>query len=99
MKLRVYRTWHWELNCSPLEVRYGGENPMKLVSSDTLQYLDEDDVWKDVEVVEEEKPLHPRAEKEKRNYEKMQKEWEEMFKKLKPELGKLPDLAELIRKS
>lgn len=92
MKLRIYRTWNWELACSPFEVRYGGDNPMKLVSTDVLQYLAEDDIWRTVEVVEEEKPKHP---KEKRQLE----EYERWKKTIKLSDNELTNLAELIRKA
>lgn len=97
MRLRIYRTWSWVLNCSPYEVRYGGDNPMKLVSSDVLQYFDGEE-WRDVEVVEEEKPEHPRKAEQRKEYEKMQKSWDKIFKDL-PGDTKLENLAELIRKS
>ena len=58
MKLRIYRTWTWQIACSPMEVIYGGPNPMKLVAHDQLQYFC-GDLWVDIEIVEAEKPLHP----------------------------------------
>lgn len=58
MKLRVYRTFHWELDCSSSEVLMGGTNPMKLVASDELQQFKEGE-WVPVEVVEEPKPPYP----------------------------------------
>lgn len=43
-----------------MEVRYGGNNPHKLVSSDELQYQDElTGYWHPVEVFEEPKPKFP----------------------------------------
>ncbi len=57
MKLRILRTWKWELSCSPMEIVHGGTNPKKLVSSDELQYQDElTGYWYPVEVFEEPKP-------------------------------------------
>ena len=64
LKLRIFRTFTWELACSPMEVRYGGTNPTKLVSRDELQFYgqgpDGEIGWYPVEVVEDEKPKHPR---------------------------------------
>lgn len=55
MELRISRTWREELACSISEVRFGGDNPMKRVSSDTLQYRESAfSDWKDVEIVEDE---------------------------------------------
>lgn len=54
MKLRILRKYKKELACSPLEVRYGGSNQMKLVSYDTLQYFDEvTSEWLNVPIVME----------------------------------------------
>jgi len=63
MKLRIFRTYTWELACSRTEVRFGGPNPMKLVAHDTLQFNNcvgcyESD-WENVEIVEGTKPPHP----------------------------------------
>lgn len=69
LKLRIFRSWTWELACSPMEVRYGGQNPMRMVSHDELQYFHpteyklgmvSDGEWRPVEIVEGEKPKHPR---------------------------------------
>jgi hypothetical protein len=59
MKLRIYRTWTWELAIPRSEVRLGGKNPYKLVPHDQLQLSYCDDVWAPVEIVAEVEPPHP----------------------------------------
>jgi hypothetical protein len=58
MKLRIYRQWTWELNYSPMEIRYGRSNPMKLVAYDELQYFYHGK-WYPIEVVGAPKPKQP----------------------------------------
>jgi hypothetical protein len=60
MKLRVQRTFTWELTIPRSEVKLGGNNPYKLVPHDELQLSYGDGIWAPVEVVEMEKPPHPR---------------------------------------
>jgi len=60
MRLRIYRTFSWEVDCRKSEICLGGKNPMKLVDKDELQFFDpfiRD--WVPVELVEEEKPINP----------------------------------------
>jgi hypothetical protein len=60
LRLRIHRTYTWEIACSPMEVKYGGPNPMELVAHDQIQYQNPPDpVWNNVEVVEGERPPHP----------------------------------------
>jgi hypothetical protein len=94
MKLRIYRTWTWELDCSPLDVVLGGRNTMKLVSHDKLQYLDSnipyskhietpEGTWVDVPIVEEPKPEHPRDKEEREKYERMHADMKPFIEKIK----------------
>jgi len=60
MRIRIYRTWTWELACSPREVQFGGKNPMKLVAHDKLQYQNPPNPkWYDIDIEEEAKPERP----------------------------------------
>ena len=61
MKIRIYRTYTWELDCPRSEVRFGGPNPMKLVAHDELQYQDDEcgTNWFPVSIMEGTKPKHP----------------------------------------
>ena len=85
MNLRIYRTFTWELACSPSEVRYGGDNPMQLVSHDELQYFDacgsaqppNDSMWHPVKIVEAEKPESPKEKKRRERAEEMAKRFAE----------------------
>ena len=67
-RLRIYRTFTWELDVSLSQARIGGENPMKLVAHDTLQFLERDaqgrQTWANVTIEEEEKPPHPHLKKQ-----------------------------------
>ena len=67
-KLRIYRTFTWELDTPLSQARIGGENPMKLVAHDTLQFLGRDaqgrQAWVNVTIEEEEKPPHPNLKKQ-----------------------------------
>jgi len=54
MKLRILRKYSKQLDCHPMDVRYGGPNPMKIVNYDTLQYFNEaTSEWIDVPIIEE----------------------------------------------
>lgn len=71
-ELRVFRTFTWELACSPDEVRYGGSNPVKLVAHDELQYRSrgaQKDHWISVPVVEAARPEHPQAKRDREAHE------------------------------
>lgn len=59
-ELRIVRSFKWE-RVPGQEVRYGGGPPqMRLVPTDVLQCLDANTMqWKDVTVVEMDKPPHP----------------------------------------
>jgi hypothetical protein len=63
MELRIYRTYTWELDCPRSEVRFGGPNPMKLITHDELQYKQisafGNIMWIPVPIVEGAKPKHP----------------------------------------
>ena len=73
MRLRIFRKYSWVLDCNPREVRFGGENPFKLVHYDTLQCLTEKG-WENIEIVEDVKPPHPNAKKNKiYSYEDLEK--------------------------
>lgn len=74
MKLRIYRTFTWELAIPRSEVRLGGRNPFKLVAHDELQMLKESiDAgsishifeWIPIAVEEAEKPEHPHEAKDR----------------------------------
>lgn len=75
MKLRIYRTFTWELAIPQSEVRLGGRNPFKLVAHDELQYNNTGLMvdWAPVLVVEAEKPEHPHEAKD-REFAKRQSE-------------------------
>lgn len=92
LKLRIFRRWTWELACSPMEVRYGGTNPMKLVAHDELQYFHpteyklgmvSDGEWRPVEIVEGEKPKHPRDVEHDKECAKIRDGFKDIFKNAK----------------
>lgn len=86
MELRIFRRWKWELDCSPYDVRFGGKNPMKLVAYDELQYRGSGahkDDWLPLPVVEDAKPEHPDAAKNREWEERAIKSIQKTFKNAK----------------
>jgi hypothetical protein len=85
-ELRIFRRYTWELDCSPIEVCYGGSNPMKLVAYDELQYRGsgpQKDDWLPVPVVEAEKPLYPHDAQQQDNIRRQSEELRDIFAKAK----------------
>lgn len=78
MKLRIYRTYSWVLDASIYEVRFGGENPYKLETTDELQFLTDDGMWQPVPIEHGEIPKHPHSIKR-----------EEMMERLRDSISKL----------
>lgn len=61
MKLRIHRSWEWKCTLPLSEIRFGGDNPLSLVPTDTFEYLDtETSEWKPIETFEDPIPEHPR---------------------------------------
>jgi hypothetical protein len=74
MNLRIHRTWAWELAIPASEVKMGGNNPMELVATDVVEYLDTlTNEWTPLPIVSEPVPEHPRLTRERANLENFRK--------------------------
>lgn len=87
MKLRIYRTFSWQCNLPTSQIRFGGDNPLTLVAHDELQacyhFGPGEDTWVPVEVVEMEKPEHPRDKKRREDLESATQGIRDIFKNAK----------------
>lgn len=59
MDLRIHRSFVWENANPPGLTVLGGQNLMKLVSYDKLQYKTLGGEWQDVPIVKDPVPVHP----------------------------------------
>jgi hypothetical protein len=64
MRLRIHRSYEWKCTLPLSEIRFGGDNPLTLVSTDVLEYLvaecGREKVWEPVPIFEDPIPEHPR---------------------------------------
>jgi len=64
MRVRIHRTWEWKCLVPLSEMMFGGDNPLTLVPTDTLEYCVASYgnlyVWEPIPLVEDPKPEHPR---------------------------------------
>jgi len=61
MNLRIHRTFEWKCTLPLSEIKIGGDNPLTLVTTETLEYFDEGmGTWLPVPVVDDPIPENPR---------------------------------------
>jgi len=63
MRLRIHRSYEWKCTLPLSEIRFGGDNPVTLVSTDVLEYCVDGShgaTWEPVPIFEDPIPEHPR---------------------------------------